>query len=131
MVSIHSIKDFVLTIVLERVVLITMTALAQGNAVVTESAQRSVLNNASRILDANWGSIVVRRRVFGFGRIVVLILVLTRIATPTLTVTLLMNVAFIENALRVLVSSVPLTPIALQVIVARTNVLIVLAMTVR
>jgi hypothetical protein len=95
-----------------------MTVLWEWNAVVMESvlahSHRSVSNSVNRTLNVSRGSIVARRKVYGFGKIVVLKLALVRFVFSMTTVVLLMNAVLLESVIMV-VQSVLVTRIVLQV----------------
>jgi hypothetical protein len=96
-----SIKLCVLRIVLGNSVTTTMTVLWEWNAVVMESvlthSHGSVSNNVNRTLNVIRGSIVARRKVYGFGKIVVMKPALVRIVYQMMNVDLLMNAVLLEN----------------------------------
>jgi hypothetical protein len=113
-----SIKLSVLRIVLDNSVTTTMTVPWERNAVVMESvlthSHRSVSNSVNRTLNVIRESIVARRKVYGFGKIVVLKLALGKFVFSMMTVVLLMNAVLLENVILV-VQSVLVTQIVLQV----------------
>jgi hypothetical protein len=94
-----SIKVSVLRTVLGNSVTTTMTVLWESNAVVMESvlAHGSVSNSVNQILNVILGSIVARRKVCGFGKIVVMKPALVRIVYQMMNVDLLMNAVLLEN----------------------------------
>jgi hypothetical protein len=114
-----SIKVSVLRIVLGNSVTATMIVLWEWNVVVMENvlthSHGSVSNNVNRTLNVIRGSIVARRKVYGFGKIVVLRLALVRFVSQMMTVDLLMNAVLLENVQIKVVRSVLVTRTVLQV----------------